>query len=134
MKAYKDNKGNIRLFRPDLNMKRFNESCHRLALPGFHGPDMLECIKALLRIDSDWIPEQDGFSLYLRPTCIATSQSLGVQPATRALFFVIACPVGPYFANGFAPIRVLAESNYCRAWPGGTGASKVGSALIVATC
>lgn len=125
MKAYKDSKGNIRLFRPDLNMKRFNDSCHRLALPCFNGSDMLECIKELLRIDRDWIPDNDGFSLYIRPTCIATTQTLGVQPATNALFYVIACPVGPYFANGFAPIRVLAESTYCRAWPGGTGASKV---------
>eukprot|EP00291_Cryptomonas_curvata_P012767 CAMPEP_0172190546 /NCGR_PEP_ID=MMETSP1050-20130122/23177_1 /TAXON_ID=233186 /ORGANISM="Cryptomonas curvata, Strain CCAP979/52" /LENGTH=275 /DNA_ID=CAMNT_0012865439 /DNA_START=152 /DNA_END=976 /DNA_ORIENTATION=+ len=127
MKAYKDSAGNIRLFRPDLNMRRFNDSCTRLSLPAFDGADMLECLKALLRLDRDWVPDRDGFSLYLRPTCIATSHTLGVQPPTRALLYAIACPVGPYFANGFAPIRVLAESAYCRAWPGGTGANKVGS-------
>ena len=33
MKAYKDKSGNIRLFRPELNMNRFFGSSKRLALP-----------------------------------------------------------------------------------------------------
>ena len=33
MKAYKDAHGKIRLFRPDMNMKRMNKSCDRLVLP-----------------------------------------------------------------------------------------------------
>lgn len=33
MKAYKDAQGKIRLFRPDLNMKRMKTSAERLALP-----------------------------------------------------------------------------------------------------
>jgi branched-chain amino acid aminotransferase len=33
MKAYKDKHGQIRLFRPDMNMKRFHKSTRRLALP-----------------------------------------------------------------------------------------------------
>ena len=33
MKAYKDKDGKTRLFRPDMNMKRFNRSANRIALP-----------------------------------------------------------------------------------------------------
>lgn len=33
MKAYKDTKGNIRLFRPDCNIERLNGSLRRLFLP-----------------------------------------------------------------------------------------------------
>jgi branched-chain amino acid aminotransferase len=33
MKAYRDDNGMVTLFRPDLNMKRMNDSSQRLALP-----------------------------------------------------------------------------------------------------
>lgn len=33
MKAYRDQKGKVTLFRPDMNMKRMNTSARRLALP-----------------------------------------------------------------------------------------------------
>lgn len=33
MKAYKDEHGKIRLFRPDMNMARMNRSTARIALP-----------------------------------------------------------------------------------------------------
>jgi len=38
MKAYKDKNGKTRLFRPDMNMKRFNKSAARIALPVIHPP------------------------------------------------------------------------------------------------
>ena len=39
---------------------------------------------------------------------------------------VITSPVGPYYASGFDPIRLTADTPYVRAWPGGSGSSKVG--------
>src|SRR5687768_17178983 len=33
MKAYKTKDGSIQLFRPEKNMKRFNDSCDRLCIP-----------------------------------------------------------------------------------------------------
>lgn len=33
MKAYRDDNGKVTLFRPDMNMKRMNNSAQRLALP-----------------------------------------------------------------------------------------------------
>ncbi len=125
MKAYKDAKGKIRLFRPEMNMARFARSCQRLTLPSFDKTELLACIKELLKVEDRWIPDQRGFSLYLRPTAIGTQESLGVGPSNRATIFVIASPVGPYYKTGFAAVSLCATKSYVRAWPGGTGDCKV---------
>ncbi|EGG20728.1 branched-chain amino acid aminotransferase [Cavenderia fasciculata] len=127
MKAYKDAQGNVRLFRPMANMERFQRSAERLCLPAFDKEAVIELIKKLVLIDKDWIPEGKGFSLYLRPTMIATQKSLGVGASSSALMFVIASPVGPYYPEGFKPVRLLADDRYIRAWIGGSGAYKLGS-------
>jgi hypothetical protein len=36
MKAYRDENGKVTLFRPDMNMKRMNNSARRIALPVRH--------------------------------------------------------------------------------------------------
>ena len=36
MKAYRENDKRVTLFRPDMNMKRMNNSAQRLALPVSH--------------------------------------------------------------------------------------------------
>ena len=77
MKAYKDKAGKIRLFRPDLNMSRFYKSAKRLALPTFDKKELLETIKEFIKIEERWIPNERGYSLYIRPTMIATQESLG---------------------------------------------------------
>ncbi|KAI9330833.1 aminotransferase [Obelidium mucronatum] len=114
------------MFRPDMNMNRLLRSCQRLTLPEFDKVQLLECIKKLLLVDERWIPSERGYSLYLRPTAIATQESLGVGPSNKAKIFVINCPVGPYYKTGFAAVSLSATSNYVRAWPGGTGDAKVG--------
>lgn len=126
MKAYKDDQGKIRMFRPDCNMDRLNDSMKRLFMPGFNGEGLLECIKQLLRIDESWIPEGDGYSIYLRPTAISTYPFLGVGAPLECKIFVIMSPVGPYYAEGFKPIKLYADTENVRAWPGGVGNTKVG--------
>lgn len=75
-------------------------------------------------------PAEDGFSLYLRPTGISTHAALGVAVAKSAKMYVIMSPVGPYYPEGFAPVKLLAEAHYSRAWPGGTGDSKIGGCVL----
>jgi len=126
MKAFKGVDGKIRMFRPMKNMERLNASHEYLFFPTFQEEDMCESIKELVRLDSDWIPEGDGFSLYIRPTSISTCPMLGVAAATHVKVFVVLCPVGPYYPTGFAPVNLLADPQYIRAWPGGAGRCKVG--------
>ncbi|OBZ84572.1 Branched-chain-amino-acid aminotransferase, cytosolic [Choanephora cucurbitarum] len=126
MKAYKDKQGKIRLFRPDMNMARMNRSTSRIALPEFNGDELIKIIGEYLKVDERWIPTEKGYSLYLRPTMIGTQEALGVNPPTKAKLFVIGCPVGPYYKTGFNAVRLLATTEYVRAWPRGTGAAKIG--------
>lgn len=87
---------------------------------------LLKCISELLKVDEHWIPTGDGYSLYLRPTVIAMDSVLPLQAVNKCKFFVITCPVGPYYPSGFKPIKLLADDKNVRAWPGGCGNSKLG--------
>lgn len=127
MKAYKDADGRVRLFRPDMNMKRLNSSMKRLLLPQFDEEQLTECLKELLRLDQDWVPEGDGYSLYIRPTGISTHPYIGVGASLKAKIFVICSPVGPYYPEGFNPVKLFANDKFIRAWPGGTGGYKIGA-------
>ena len=40
---------------------------------------MLECIRQLVDVDKDWVPDNPKASLYIRPTMIGTEPSLGVS-------------------------------------------------------
>ena len=126
MKAYRNKENIHRLFRPDMNMDRMNRSASRLALPNFNGDELLKCVKELVSVDKEWIPNEKGYSLYIRPTMISTQESLGVGISNRAMLFVICSPVGPYYKHGFNPVKLLADPQYVRAWPGGTGDTKIG--------
>jgi branched-chain amino acid aminotransferase len=57
MKAYKDNNGGIRLFRPNKNMERLNKSSARIALPTVNGDELTKVIGEFVKLDSRFIPE-----------------------------------------------------------------------------
>lgn len=127
MKAYRDKNDNIRTFRPNKNMTRMNASAERIALPTFDGEELLKLIDKLLIADKSFVPHGAGYSLYLRPTMIATSEGLGVGVPDKALIYVIASPVGPYYSSGFKPVSLEATDYAVRAWPGGVGNRKLGA-------
>lgn len=127
MKAYYGVDKKLRLFRPDLNMIRFQKSALRSALPDFDKQELLKCIKKYVEIEQDWIPKHTSASLYLRPTFIGTEPTLGVSATNSASMFILASPTGPYFPTGFKPVSLLADPKFVRAFPGGAGNVKVGS-------
>eukprot|EP01080_Neovahlkampfia_damariscottae_P002251 gene2251-2425_t len=122
-----DGKDEVYLFRPELNAARFSTSCERIALPTFDEQQFVKCLAALINVERDWVPEKEGFSLYIRPTMISTTTTLGVAAPSDAKMFIIVSPVGPYFSKGFHPVSLYASEKYVRAFPGGTGQYKVGS-------
>lgn len=105
-KAYKNEKGEIRLFRPECNMYRLKNTSKALCLPDFDGRELLSCIKELVKLDERWIPAERGFSLYIRPTHISMENTLGVKDPSAAQLFVVACPTGPYYPSGFKPVSL----------------------------
>lgn len=127
MKAYRDASNKIRIFRPNKNMDRMNSSAERICLPTFEGEEFIKLISEFVKVDSDFVPQGEGYSLYLRPTIIGTSATLGVSVPDRALLYVIASPVGPYYSTGFKAVSLEATDYAVRAWPGGVGNRKLGA-------
>ncbi|ANB15635.1 branched-chain-amino-acid transaminase BAT2 [Sugiyamaella lignohabitans] len=127
MKAFKDIDGDIRLFRPDRNMARLNSSSERICLPTFDSEEMIKLLKEYVKLEKNLIPDKKGYSLYLRPTMIGIDAGLGVGTPKKALLYVIASPVGPYYPTGFKAVRLEATDYAVRAWPGGVGNKKLGA-------
>jgi branched-chain amino acid aminotransferase len=126
LKAYKAKDGRILLFRPSDNMRRLNASNDRLCMPSVDVENAVEAIKTLVKIDKDWIPTQEGTSLYIRPFMYATDPFLGVKPSSTYKFVVILSPVGAYYPQGLNPVNIYVENKYVRAVRGGTGSAKTG--------
>lgn len=124
MKAFIQPDGSIGVFRPDENWARMNRSAARMCIPQFPAEIVEEGLEELLKLEKDWIPQEAGTALYIRPTIVATRVMLGVHASTEYLFFIILSPVGSYYAHGLEPTRLLVEDFYVRSAIGGTGEAK----------
>lgn len=124
LKAYRCADGTIQLFRPDKNFERFNRSAKRMCMPEISPEFQLHALKTLIKVDSDWVPKSRGTSLYIRPTMIATEPALGVRPSHQYVYYIITCPVGAYYAEGFNPVKIYVTDKYVRAVRGGVGEAK----------
>lgn len=124
LKAYRADDGRILLFRPEKNMARLNVSNERLCIPQIDEEFCVEAIKALVNVDKDWIPTEEGTSLYIRPFIFAVDPHVGVHPAKHLIFVVILSPVGAYYPEGLNPVNIVVETKYVRAVKGGMGFAK----------
>ena len=131
MKAYYSVKGNIVLFRPEQNAKRFVTSAKKLAMPPVTEEQFMSAVRDVVLANEYFIPEsKDGkYTLYLRPVCIGTEPLLGVRAAKEFLFFIFASPVGPYF-DKVGVVRLMVSDTH-RAAPHGTGDAKAVSNYAV---
>ena len=123
-KAYRRADGEIQLFRPEANMARMSNSAERMAMPRLDEDMALAGLKKLIEIEKDWVPHQDGTSLYIRPTMISMDVALGVHASKTYLFFIILSPVGAYYKEGLKPVGIYVEDSYVRAVRGGVGFTK----------
>jgi len=121
IKAYKDDHGEVFIFRPHDNFNRFNISAARMNMPEVPEEIFMEGMRELIKIDKDWIPAEKDHSLYIRPFMFATDAMLGVHPSDSYLFIIILSPTGPYYPR---PLKILVEEKYTRAAPGGVGFAK----------
>ncbi len=126
LKAYRGADGKARLFRPDMNGKRTNDTNKRLCIPELPVEDFVEAVKAVVKVDEDWIPTAPSTSLYIRPFIIATDDFLGVAPSKTYMFIIILSPSGAYYESGLAPVGIWIEDDYVRAVKGGIGFAKTG--------
>ena len=123
-KCYRRQDGGLQLFRPEENLARMSRSAERMAMPHLDEETALEGLKKLVEIEKDWVPHQEGTSLYIRPTMIALDAQLGVHASHKYLFYIILSPVGAYYKEGLKPVGIYVEDSYVRAVRGGVGFTK----------
>ncbi|WP_314853660.1 branched-chain amino acid aminotransferase [uncultured Microbacterium sp.] len=126
IKAYRHADGSIWTFRPDANGRRLQRSARRLALPELPVEYFIQSLRELIAVDGAWVPSGADQSLYFRPFMFAKEAFLGVRPANKVGYYVIASPVGAYFKGGAKPVSIWLSEQYARAGKGGTGAAKTG--------
>ena len=127
LKAFRGVDGKVRLFRPQKNIERLNNSARRMCIPPLDPDLALQSIVTLVGVEREWVPRTIGTSLYVRPTIVANEPFLGVRPAKSYIYFVILSPVGAYYPEGMAPVKIRVEEKYVRAVEGGLGSAKTGA-------
>lgn len=121
MKAYKDSNEKIWIFRPEDNWNRFNKSSNRLAIPEIPKAYFVNGIKEILKLDSDWVKNDEGSALYIRPFVIGNQHAIQAAPSNAYKFMIICSPSAPYYPGG---VKVLVADKFSRAASGGVGYAK----------
>ena len=126
LKAYRAAEGKIQLFRPIENARRLNRSGARFSMPEIPEEDFVQAVKALVDVDSAWVPYGFGTSLYIRPFLFADQVDLALHKVKHYRFVIIVSPSGSYYAEGLNPVSIMIEDEDVRAVRGGTGFTKCG--------
>lgn len=127
LKAFRGKDGKVRVFRMEENAKRFIRSAEGISMQPMPVELFCEMVRKVVKLNERFIPPYGtGASLYIRPLEIGISPQIGVSPAKEYMVIMLVTPVGPYFKNGFNPIKVCMSREYDRVAPKGTGSIKIG--------
>lgn len=124
MKAFRQPDDTIKMFRPEQNARRFNQSARRMSMPEIPEDQFLTACEVICAYCKHLVPRRLGESLYLRPFMIATEVGLGIRPSKQFLFIIVASPSGAYFSGD--SVKVYIERDDIRAAHGGIGFAKTG--------
>jgi len=123
-KARLTDAGEIVLFRIADNARRMADGCRRLMMPVYDEGKFVAAVKETVLANKAYLPTDEQGALYIRPVMFASGPVLGVKPAAEYTFLVFVSPVGPYFKEGFKPIRLKVSKEFHRAVAGGIGCVK----------
>lgn len=114
-KAYRWPDGKAHIFRLYDHVARMQRSAASLRLPVPVTEGLAGMVRELVARHIGDIPAPPS-SLYLRPTLIGTLPNIGAaaSPSKTALLYVLASPVGDYFAGGVRPLKLLVEDKRSR--------------------
>lgn len=127
MKAYRGKDGKIRLFRWDENAKRLIRSAEGVLMAQVPMELFHEAVLKVVKLNEKFVPPYGtGASLYIRPLLFGSGAEVGVRPAKEYTLIIFVTPVGPYFKEGFNPVKIAIVKDSDRAAPLGTGTFKVG--------
>jgi len=118
MKAFRQDNGDVVVFRAKDNWARLNRSAYRMAMPEVPEEVFMQGLLQLLSLDKKWVPDSENGSLYIRPFMIATEEAIGVKISNEYQFVIIAAPAGVYYTQ---PIKTLIQNTFYRSVKGGIG-------------
>ncbi len=122
LKAFGRKDGSIAIFRPEENARRLIRSAERLVMEPPPEELFVSMAKKLVQLHEEYVPPYGtGASLYLRPLLIGSSPHIGVHPAEDYVLIMLATPMGPYYKDGFFPVKAYVQEDYDRAAPRGVG-------------
>ena len=121
MKAFKNHKDEILLFRKEENFKRLNKSAERLSIPIIDEKIFMNGLNELLLLDSDWCKAGKGYSLYVRPFVFASGECIKASSSEEFTFMIITSPTATYYPG---EVNVVVETHFTRAPKGGVGYAK----------
>jgi branched-chain amino acid aminotransferase len=125
LKAFGRKDGSVALFRPGENAKRLIASAKRLVMEPYPEELFVEACRKVILYNRGWMPPHGtGASMYLRPVLFGTSPHVGVHASGEYTFLLLCMPVGPYYRNGFFPVKAIVQERYDRAAPRGVGSIK----------
>lgn len=132
LKAHRGVDGVVRIFQLQRHAARLQTSASAVVLPVPPVDLVSQMIIDVVAACEDIVPDPPG-SLYLRPTLLGTESNVGsaASPSTEALLYVLASPVGSYFAGGGRPLTVKVETEQPRTTPQ-FGAVKAGANYVMA--
>jgi branched-chain amino acid aminotransferase len=132
LKAHRGVDGTVRVFRLERHIERLQHSASVLRLPVPDADVLTSMVLDVVRAGLPMVPAPPG-SLYLRPTLIGTDPNIGAaaKPSSEALLYVLASPVGDYFAGGVRPLTLLVETELPRTTPR-FGVVKTGANYVMA--
>jgi branched-chain amino acid aminotransferase len=99
MKAYRAEDGSALVFRATDNWKRMNISAERMCMPAVPEDLFMDALSTLVDLDRNWIPTQEGSSLYIRPFMFSADEFIGIRPSDDFTFMILLSPVGPYYST-----------------------------------
>ncbi len=123
MKAYRARPAAPHLFRPLDNCRRFAASAARVGMPEVPEWLFVQGVGAVAGACAEIIPQQEGSSLYVRPSLFSTEGGYTVSNSSAFRFMVLASPSAAYSSG---PMRARIEREDVRAARGGVGTAKTG--------
>ena len=124
MKAFKNDRGEVFLFRPGENARRFDASARRMSMPELPSGYFMAAVEEMVWRCKKFISSKVGDSLYIRPFMFATEGHLGLDTGRSFEFMLIASPSQAFFSDKAISVKI--ERQAVRAFSGGVGCAKTG--------
>lgn len=79
LKAFTSKDNKVRIFRPDENARRMQESCERICMAPFPQDRFIQACKDIVKDNIDFVPPYGtGGSLYIRPILFGSGARIGL--------------------------------------------------------